>query len=466
MAYWHNLRAGRDSIRLAPSTRWDRDKYYSPRAGELGKTSCQHGGFLDDIESFDPEFFGISEALARQLDPLQRQWLEVSVEALADAGFAPRALAGRSVGVFAGAKSGNFAQKLAGRGKDTAVGTGQNFISAHLSHFCDFHGPNMVVDAACASALTAVHLACQSLALGESELAVAGGVDILLDQDCFVALSAAQVLAPDGRCKTFSEAADGIGIGEGCGVVILMPLERAIAEGRKVYGVIDASVVNNDGNTMGITTPNPELQRALLQRALELADVPVRSVTYCETHGTGTLIGDPIELKALTAVYAGATADEQFCGVGSAKTNIGHLLNASGMAGLIKVLLSLVHKELPPTLHCAVPNPRFEFERSPFYVVRAPEPWRGHEGVRRAGISSFGFGGHNAHLIVSDRGIPDAQLADLRPRSPRPEFKRRRLWPEQPVAPTPERGIVEESWLARADDGLSFLQADRSEGAM
>jgi acyl transferase domain-containing protein len=454
--YWSNLRAGRDSTRVVPSSRWDPALYYDPVPRKPGKTSCKRGAFLDEIELFDPGYFGISETLAEQTDPLQRQWLEVSMEALADAGFGRRDLWGRAVGVFAGAKAGNFYQKLAHRKKDTAVGTGQNFIAAHLAHFCNFHGPNLVVDTACASALTALHLACQSLAAGESELALAGGVDILLDHDCFVAMSAAQVLSPDGRCKTFSEDADGIGIGEGCGVLVLRPLHKALAEGNKIYAVIDSTAVNNDGHTMGITTPNPQMQRALIETALRKAQVDPRSITYCEAHGTGTLIGDPIELQALTEIFARGTASRQYCGVGSAKTNIGHLLNASGVAGLIKVLLSISHRELPPSLHCQTPNPRFRFAESPFYVVRSLQRWDGVDGVHRAGVSSFGFGGHNAHVIVSDQDVPQDRRADLSPRADMPVFNRRRFWPEPAVgAPPRDRAAPH----FEEDDALDFLQS-------
>ncbi len=228
----------------------------------------------------------------------------------------------------------------------------------------------MVVDAACASSLTAIHLAVRSIQSGEAEMALAGGVEILLDESMYLDLSAAKILSPEGRCRTFDSSANGIGLGEGCGVLVLKSLQSAIADGDKIYGVIDGTAVNNDGNTMGVTTPNPEAQRELIEAAIKDGNVHPDTITYVEAHGTGTLIGDPIELKALTQVFGNYTSNKQFCGVGSVKTNLGHLLSAAGAASIIKVLLSMTAGELPPTLNCDQPNPRFNFNDSPFYLVR------------------------------------------------------------------------------------------------
>ncbi|MCP4995199.1 MAG: KR domain-containing protein, partial [Gammaproteobacteria bacterium] len=256
--YWTNLMEGRDSIREVPGSRWDIKQYYQPQSYQVGKSISKWGAFLEGIEEFEPEYFGIAEALAPQIDPLERQWLEVSAEALADAGYSRPDLWGQAVGVFVGSRVSNFANKLDNPQKDALVGLGQNFIAAHLAHIYNFKGPNMVVDTACASSLTAIHLACESLKRGESAVALTGGVDILLDEAPFLGLSAAQVLSPDGRCKTFDETANGIGLGEGCGVLVLKLLEQAIADGNKIYGVIEGAAINQDGNTMGVTTPNPE----------------------------------------------------------------------------------------------------------------------------------------------------------------------------------------------------------------
>lgn len=427
--YWQNLMNAKDSIRKVPDTRWNLQKFYQTGNYVKGKSISCWGAFLKDIESFDPSYFGISESLAPQLDPLERQWLEVSAEALADAGFDKRTLWGKNVGVFAGSRVSNFSAKFKFKdyNKDTIIGFGQNFITAHLAHIYNFKGPNIVVDAACASSLTAIHLAVQSLKCGESEVALAGGVDILLDETPYITLSAAQVLSPDGKCKTFDEKANGIGLGEGCGVIILKRLEDAIQNGDKIYAVIEGSAINNDGNTMGVTTPNPEAQQVLVAKAINDAGIAPETIGYIEAHGTGTLIGDPIELKGLSKIFENSTHQKQFCGVGSVKSNIGHLLSASGVAGVIKVLLSIIHRKLPPTLHCHTPNPRFNFKESPFYPVLTAQAWEAD--VHRAGISAFGLGGNNAHIVLSDQGIPGNLLASTVPKIALPNFQKNHYWP-------------------------------------
>ncbi|MGK3983832.1 beta-ketoacyl synthase N-terminal-like domain-containing protein [Sorangium sp. So ce136] len=431
--FWANLRSGTDCMREVPSSRWDWRQHYAPGYVH-GKSATRWGGFLRSIEEFDPAYFKIPESQAPEIDPLQRQWLEVSVEALADAGQSKELLWGKRVGVFAGARAGAFASKFAKQLPAAFVGTGQNFITAHLAHILNFRGPNMVVDAACASALTAIHLAVQSLRLGESEIALAGGVDILLDEAPFVAMSINKILSPEGRCRTFDARANGIGIGEGCGVLVLKPLRRAIADQDKIYGVIDGSAVNNDGNTMGVTTPNPDAQRDVIRAAIENAGVHPETISYVDAHGTGTLIGDPIELKGLSQAFAPSTSRKRFCGVGSVKSNVGHLLSAAGAASIIKVLLAMIHRQLPPTLHCEQPNPRFNFEESPFYPVQALKPWT-HDGqVLRAGVSGFGLGGNNAHILVSNEGVPAHLVASMAPKGERVVFNRRRYWPADSVS--------------------------------
>lgn len=429
-AYWENLKAGRESRREVPKSRWDWEEYYLPGEYVEGKSISKWGAFLDGIEDFDPEYFQIPADLAPYIDPLQRQWLEVSVEALADAGYKKSDLWGKRVGVFAGARTSGFAHKIFPPVRETIVGTGQNFITTHLAHICNFKGPNLVVDTACSSSLTAVHLAAQSLLRGESELALAGGVEVLLDESFYLILSAAKILSPDGRCKTFAGDADGIGLGEGCGVLVLKPLAKAVKDGDKIYGVIDGTAINNDGNTMGVTTPNPTAQEELIEAAAAEAGINPASITYVEAHGTGTLIGDPLELRGLTRVLAKHTKKRQFCGVGSVKSNMGHLLSASGAASMIKVLLAIAHQTLPPTLHCDKPNPRFNFQESPFYPVQELRTWQGENGLLRAGISAFGLGGNNAHIIVSNAGVPQELRASLQSRAPEPVvFKKSRYWP-------------------------------------
>jgi polyketide synthase PksN len=440
--FWDNLIAKRDSIKEVPLSRWDINLHYSAKKGQLGKSVSKWGAFLDHIEDFDPDFFKISESLAVQMDPLERQWLEVSTEALADAGYDSGQLWGKKVGVFVGARTSNYRDKLTKIDKDVVVGLGQNFIAAHLAHIYNFKGPNLVVDAACASSLTAVHLALESVKRGESEVALAGGVEILLDEAPYIVLSTAQVLSPQGRCRTFDERADGIGLGEGCAVFVLKLLDQAIADGDKIYGVIDGSAINNDGRTMGTTTPNPDAQSELIETAIASGDVDRSTISYVEMHGTGTLIGDPIELNALTRVFAAGADQQQKCGVGSVKSNIGHLLSAAGAAGVMKVLLSIVHRKLPPSIHCDTPNPRFNFARSPLFVVSDVQNWAGVGSVLRAGVSSFGLGGNNAHVIISDDGIPSHLRATLEPRGEKVSFSRRRFWPRpkalQPMSAYPD----------------------------
>ena len=464
--YWENLRAGKDCIREVPPSRWDVGKYYRREGYEEGKSISKWGAFLEGIECFDPNYFGMSKEMAVQMDPLVRQWLEVSVEALADAGYDKKALWGKRVGVFAGSRTSNFASKLGRWDKDVIVGVGQNFITANLAHVYNFRGPNMVVDTACSSSLTAIHLGVESLRNGESEIALAGGVDILLDEKPFVTMSHAQVLSPDGRCKTFDEGANGIGLGEGCGVVVLKRLDKALEDEDKIYGVIEGSSINNDGNTMGMTTPNPEAQWQLVEQAIVDAGIDPRNITYVETHGTGTLIGDPIELKGLARVFQGVTQDRQFCGVGSVKSNLGHLLSAAGIAGFIKVLLSITHQELPPTLHCQNPNLRFNFEDSPLYPVKKLQKWNGHDGVHCAGVSAFGLGGNNAHVIVSDEGVPPRLRGRTEPRGSVIKFHRKWYWPDKINGGIGQGRVQDESVPSSALFNLDNVAASGEDKAM
>ncbi|SYX83885.1 Putative mixed polyketide synthase/non-ribosomal peptide synthetase (fragment) [Paenibacillus alvei] len=426
--FWDNLLQGHSGITEVPITRWDKEHYYAPHY-EPGKSISKWGGFINDIEYFDAKYFHISAEEAPYVDPLIRQFLEISVQTVRDAGYDSDMLWGQDVGVFVGSRAGAFAPKLKHLTKDSIIGVGQNFIAAHVSHHFNWKGPNLVVDTACSSSLVSLHLACQSLLNGESGIALAGGVDILLDEVPYLVLSEARALSPDGKCHTFDSKANGFVPGEGCGAIMLKRLEDAIDCGDRIYAVIEATSVNNDGRTMGITTPNPEAQISVIESALRKGRIRQESISYVETHGTGTMIGDPIELRALTKVFRKSTAEKQFCGVGSVKSNIGHLLSAAGIASFIKVALSLHHGQLPPTLNCETPNPRFDFNESPFYPNVRAKRWEAREGIRRAGISSFGFGGTNAHVIMRDAA--GSEFADYRPtRSPLApvEFQRERVW--------------------------------------
>ncbi len=430
--FWNNLKAGKDSVVEVPSSRWDTEEYFQEGFCE-GKSMSKWGGFIDDINEIDPHYFKIDKEAAKQTDPLVRLFLEAGVDVTRDAGYDRDELSGRKVGVFVGARISSYSQRIQRPTKDTIVAAGQNFIAAHLSHFMNLKGPSMVVDTACSSSLVSLHLACQSLNASETEMCIAGGVDLLLDEKTYILLSQAKALSPDGKCHTFDKNANGFVPGEGCGAVLLKPLERAVSDGDKIYAVIEATAVNNDGNTMGITTPNFEAQIEVINEAINKAGINPETVSYIEAHGTGTLIGDPIELKALTSVFQEYTQSKQYCGIGSVKTNIGHLLSAAGIAGFIKTVLSVYNKQLPPSLNCEIPNPRFDFSQSPFYIVNELKQWKPVNQVRRAGISSFGFGGTNAHVILSDLYLSEYPFYRCYRKELKPvEYTKERLWMDRP----------------------------------
>ena len=439
--FWRNLVGGVDSVRTVPLERWNAQSLYTPRQ-EPGRTISQWGGFIDDVERVNPALFGLSPEEAADLDPLIRLFTETSVAAVLDSPYNHATLKGRRVGVFAGARASRYAERIVSPGKHSVTGVGQNFIAAFVSHVLDLRGPSLVLDSACSSSLAAVHLACQSLRSGDSELAIAGGVDLLLDEKPYLFLSAAHALSPDGRCRTFDEKANGFVPGEGVGCVLLKPLAQALADGDHVYAVIDGSAINNDGRTLGVTTPGVEGQVDVIERALQNAAVPPSTVSYIEAHGTGTMIGDPIELQGLARVFA--KDPPAHCGIGSVKTNVGHLLSAAGIASFIKVALALHHQTLPPTLHCERINPRFEFESTPFLPIMETRPWAAQAGVRRAGISAFGFGKTNVHILVSERPAGARRPVDLEAAMPG-IFDADKIYAWHPpalVSPLPNHGLL------------------------
>lgn len=426
--FWDNLINGKSGITEVPASRWNIEELYASNY-QPGKSTSKWGGFINDIENFDAGYFSISEEDAAHIDPLERQFLEITVQTLADAGYDKKELWNKKVGVFVGSRVSTYGERIQALRKNTIVGVGQNFIAAHVSHLFNFKGPSLVVDSACSSSLVSLNLACQSLELGECDIALAGGVDILLDEKAYLLLSEAQALSPDGKCHTFDEKANGFVPGEGCGAVLLKPLHRALADGDRIYAVIDAIAVNNDGHTMGVTTPNPKAQQEVIEEALAKSEINPATISYVETHGTGTMIGDPIELRALTSVFSKRTDKTGFCAVGSVKTNIGHTLSAAGIASFIKVVLSLYNKKIVPTLNCEQPNPRFDFLHSPFYPNTKLIDWLPVENIRRAGISSFGFGGTNVHCIISEYNQDPATIIRT-PLSP-VVFNRKRYWLEK-----------------------------------
>ena len=368
-AFWTALRAGVDGVVEIPRDRWDVDAYYDANPDAPGTMYTQHGGFLNSVDRFEPQFFGISPREAATLDPQQRLLLEVAWEALEHAGQAPNRLAGSAVGVFVGISSSDYAQLLTASGAelDTYSGTGNapSVAAGRLAYVLGLQGPAMSVDTACSSSLVAVHLACQSLRNGECRVALAAGVNLILAPDTNVILSRARMMSTVGRCRTFDAGADGYVRGEGCGVVVLKPLADALAAGDRVLAVIRGTAVNQDGHSNGLTAPNGPAQEALLRDALDRAGVPASDVSYVEAHGTGTPLGDPIELQAIGAAFGEGRAAGDPVLVGSVKTNVGHLEAAAGMAGLIKVVLSLEHGELPAHLHLTHAEPSHPVGRAP-----------------------------------------------------------------------------------------------------
>ncbi|TSC24494.1 type I polyketide synthase [Corallococcus sp. Z5C101001] len=406
--FWRLLREGVDAVGEIPSDRWDVDAYYDPNPEAPGKIYTRQGAFVPDPHLFDASFFGLSPREANSLDPQQRLLLEVTWEALEDAGYSPQQLSRSRTGVFIGIGQNDYTHLQLLAGDPTRIsayaGTGNGFCfaSGRLSHVLGLQGPNMAVDTACSSSLVAVHLASQSLRTGECELALVGGVQRILAPEITVFLSRTRALAPDGRCKTFDASADGYGRGEGCGMVVLKRLSKALEAGDRILGVIRGSAVNHDGPSSGFTVPNGEAQQALIREALRTAGVPPSRVSYVEAHGTGTSLGDPIEVRALAAALGeGRTLDQPLL-IGSVKTNIGHLEAAAGVAGLIKVVLGLQHRLIPPHLHLKQPTPHLPWAELPIRIPTTPTrfPVSGERLV--AGVSSFGISGTNAHVLLEE----------------------------------------------------------------
>ncbi|XXY47428.1 SDR family NAD(P)-dependent oxidoreductase [Sorangium sp. So ce269] len=408
-AFWRFLSEGRDAVGPMPPERWDTGAWYDPDPAAEGKMYVREGAFLASPDGFDAAFFGISPREATRMDPQHRLLLEATWEALEDAGMAPRSLSDRPVGTFVGigpSDYGSLISKIgAGAAKDGYVATGvmTSFASGRLSYVLGVRGPSVAVDTACSSSLVALHLACQSLRAGECEVALAGGVQLMLSPEPFVYASRLRALSADGRCKTFSAGADGYGRGEGCAVVVLKRLRDAERDGDRILAVIRGSAVNHDGRSSGLTAPNGAAQEAVIQEALRSGGIAPGDVDYVEAHGTGTQLGDPIEVEALAAVYGAGRTKDRPLKLGSVKTNIGHLESASGIAGVLKVALSLSHEALPAHLHAEQLNPHLDWEGLPLSIPRQLERWeKKGEGPRRAGVSSFGMSGTNAHVIVEE----------------------------------------------------------------
>jgi len=403
-SFWRLLIEGRDAIREIPRDRWDADAFYDPDPDRPGAMNVRRGAFLDGVDRFDAGFFGISGREAETMDPQHRILLEVAWEALEHAAISPADLAGSRAGVFLGINHSDYLQMLLADTKRidayASSGNAGSMAAGRLSYLLGIHGPSVALDTACSSSLVAVHLACQSLRLGESSLALAGGVNLILSPELSINFSKARMLAPDGRCKTFDRAADGYVRGEGCAMIVLKRLSAAQADGNRILAVIRGSAVNQDGRSAGITAPNGPAQEAVLRQALSAAEVTAPEMAYVETHGTGTPLGDPIEVQALARVYGEGRAPRSPLWIGSLKTNIGHLEAAAGIAGLIKVVLALQHGEIPPHLNLSDPNPHIDWKSLPVAVPIEATGWPA-SAMRIAGVSSFGISGTNAHVILA-----------------------------------------------------------------
>ena len=422
--FWKVLSEGMDMVGEVPADRWDVDAYYDPDPNAQGKARTKAGGFLKDIEAFEPSFFGISPREAAGLDPQQRLLLEVTWEALEDAAIAPDSLDSTLTGVFVGITSMDYSQRIdvtdpARSDIYLATGTALNAAAGRVSFTLGLQGPCMAIDTACSSSLVAIHTACQSLRNAESHLALAGGVNAIMAPEPFVLISKWGMLSPDGRCKTFDASANGFVRGEGCSLVVLERLSDAIAHKRNILAVIRGSAINQDGHSSGLTVPNGLAQQAVVRQALAAARLAPTDISYVEAHGTGTGLGDPIEVEALAAVYGEGRDVRQPFEVGSVKSNIGHLEAASGVTGLLKLVLALQHRQLPASLHVSTPTPAIPWEHLPVRISTCLHDWMPHGGVpRRAGVSAFGFSGMNAHAILEEAPAASDAVAP----APRPHF--------------------------------------------
>ncbi|MFE9722737.1 SDR family NAD(P)-dependent oxidoreductase [Streptomyces sp. NPDC005794] len=405
---WQHLADGRSLV--GEISRWDMSAFVAP-----GAPHPRYASLMDDIDRFDPMFFQISGLEATYMDPQQRIVLEEAWKALEDAGYAGDAIRGRSCGVYIGTQVSDY---LTGSSEDAPAqamwGNAEAIIPARLSYLLDLQGPAIAVETACSGSLVALHLACQALRAGEVETALVGGVSVQCAPDYYLNAHKAGMLSETGQCHTFAEGADGFVPGEGVGVVMLKPLRDALADGDHIHGVVRGSGINQDGTSNGITAPSAKSQERLERQVYDTFGIDPAGIQLVEAHGTGTQLGDPIEFQALTRAFRHYTDKREYCAIGSVKTNIGHAAPASGMAGLIKILLALRHRELPRSLHFEQGNAHIEFAGSPFYVNTAHRSWTAEPGrPRRAALSSFGFSGTNAHVVVEE--APDLPRRDTTP---------------------------------------------------
>lgn len=417
-AYWALLRDGVDAVREAPADRWDADASFAPELFSPDMIHTRYGGYLDRVDLFDPNFFGLSQSEAAAMDPQQRLLMEVAWEALERAGIPADRIAGSRTGVFVGMT--NICDYYRAMTQPPArSGTGvANCVAANrISYFLDLQGPSLVLDTACSSALVALHLACRGLRAGDCDLALVGGVNVILSPDWMVSFSMANMLSADGRCKSFDASADGFVRSEGGAMIVLKRLSEALADGDPIQAVIRGSAVNQDGRSSALTAPNGMALQRVARAALDHAGLHPNAISYMEAHGIGSEMGDSIEIGALTAVLSEGRGPERPCLIGSAKANIGHTEPASGLAGLIKTVLAMQHAEIPPQIHLHALNPNLRLEGTPFVIPTEKQPWTSCDGPRLAGVNSFGIGGTNAMVILQD--APDAPEEPPPPRGER-----------------------------------------------
>ena len=404
--FWDNLKQGKDCITEIPIQRWDNQQYYNPSKNNPGKTYSKWGGFINDVDKFDTLFFNISPKEAELIDPQERLFIETVWHTIEDAGYSKESLSAKNIAVYVGVMYGQyelFGAEALLKGENQISGSSFASIANRVSYFFNFHGPSMALDTMCSSSLTAIHLACEEIYKGEVEAAIAGGVNVSIHPYKYINLSQGNFVASDGRCRSFGDGGDGYVPGEGVGAVLLKSLSKALSDGDNIQAIIKSSSINHGGKTNGYTVPNPVAQADLILNALKKSNISPNTLGYIETHGTGTSLGDPIEITGLEKAFEGYEHANQFCPIGSVKSNIGHLESAAGIAALTKVLLQLKHKQLVPSLHATPLNPNINFENSPFYVQRELSDWqRPENNPRRVAVSSFGAGGANSHIIVED----------------------------------------------------------------
>jgi acyl transferase domain-containing protein len=425
---WQNLAAGRDCISEVPADRWDWREYYTEDRQKPGSHYCKWGGFIDGVDQFDPRFFHISPREAEAIDPQERLFLEHAWRAMEDAGYrrqdlqrGPEDDLPGQVGVYAGVMFSEyplFAAEASVRGNRVAFASGMASVANRVSYVLNLHGPSMTIDTMCSGAMTGLHLACQDLVTGRVDMAFAGAVNLTIHPNKYLMLSAAQFIAPEGRCASFGVGGEGYVPGEGVGVVVLKRLSDAERDGDHIYGVIKSTALNHGGKSNGFSVPSPKAQEMVIARALRDGGIDPRTISYIEAHGTGTKLGDPIEITALTKAFD--TDEKQFCFVGSVKSNVGHCESAAGVVGLTKVLLQMQKGKIAPSLHSATLNPHIDFASTPFVVNQTLRDWTrpvigGETLPRRAGISSFGAGGSNAHVIVEEHAAADARADERGP---------------------------------------------------